>query len=497
MKIILSESQYSKLMESLDGKDESILIVGDSHSVDSNFTYSGLIKKNFPDVKILAVGGMNTQWMKNQLTKELKKNSYDKVVIWGGANDAFSLLSVPTIISNIQEMVDMVNSQGGNAYVIVGFDQKIFSKPGKYGRSRYFTPKQMDEGREKYIEIQEQIPNSISNATIIPAFDIDHSHTSDNMHGNSVAHKKVYNLVTDYLSKGVSKLSVDKKTENKKKGDDILNNIKQYVEGDQKFYFKDRNYVFQQEVEDIQTGLQFLKFSLPQWGVDGKFGPETERAVQEFQKSVGIEETGIMDKETMESLVTELEKNNFQNEELSDIVFSKTEEFGNFVPSEKIVLQDDNLKVRPYPSNLVERFKKIAGDYYETFISDVSSIGLDPMTAIRQLYTESGFSPDVIECDRKSSAGAMGIAQFMPGTWPSYGSGSPCNVKDSLKAYVRFMNYLLDRFPGRPDIAVAAYNSGPNLKSYKRALDNSLSFESLRGRIPNESYKYATTIFQA
>ena len=37
------------------------------------------------------------------------------------------------------------------------------------------------------------------------------------------------------------------------------------------------------DVEIIQTSLQFLGFLLPKWGVDGKFGPETEEASNQFK----------------------------------------------------------------------------------------------------------------------------------------------------------------------------------------------------------------------
>ena len=91
----------------------------------------------------------------------------------------------------------------------------------------------------------------------------------------------------------------------------------------------------------------------------------------------------------------------------------------------------------------------------------------------------------------------MGIAQFMPGTWPSYGKGSPCNVDDSLDAYIRFMDYLLKRYEGRVDLAVASYNSGPNLNIYKKTYNSDIPFASLKGKIPGETYKYASTILQA
>ena len=168
-----------------------------------------------------------------------------------------------------------------------------------------------------------------------------------------------------------------------------------------------------------------------------------------------------------------------------------------FVKGETPVITNPGVQVVNYPGDLVDRFKKIAGDDYDKFISGCNSIGLDPIIAIRQLYTESGFLPSNVNCSTKSRKGAMGIAQFMPDTWRQYGQGSPCNVSNSLEAYIKLMGDNLKRFPGRPDIAVAAYNSGPNFEIYKKALNNELPFTDLKGRIPNETYKYSSSIFQA
>ena len=43
--------------------------------------------------------------------------------------------------------------------------------------------------------------------------------------------------------------------------------------------------------------------------------------------------------------------------------------------------------------------------------------GTDPPLLAAQLYQESGFDPTAV-----SPAGAIGIAQFMPGTWPNWAS---------------------------------------------------------------------------
>jgi len=57
-------------------------------------------------------------------------------------------------------------------------------------------------------------------------------------------------------------------------------------------------------VETLQTALQILGFSLPKWGVDGKFGNETEAAVKNFQKSSGLEETGIATPKDVEKIIS-------------------------------------------------------------------------------------------------------------------------------------------------------------------------------------------------
>lgn len=84
---------------------------------------------------------------------------------------------------------------------------------------------------------------------------------------------------------------------------------------------------YDESVEVLQTGLQILGFSLPRWGIDGKFGNETEKAVKDFQKENNLDPNGKADKKTLElisKLSTEkLEKN---PEIIKSIQKTKTEE---------------------------------------------------------------------------------------------------------------------------------------------------------------------------
>lgn len=250
-----------------------------------------------------------------------------------------------------------------------------------------------------------------------------------------------------------------------------------------------KDMTYQKEVESLQVGLVLLGYDLPRYGVDGLFGPETASAVNKFIVENLKMDGNVKEKyskatpEMITKLIGLLKEKNIQSSDIKPyIIKEKPQSSVNY-----------NVQISP---SIVSKFKEIVGDDYENFISDVRSIGLDPQIAIRQLYVESGFLPNVINCSRKSSAGAMGIAQFMPGTWKMYGEGSPCVVSNSLKAYVRYMRDLMKKFPGRPDLAVASYNSGPNLSVYRRAWQNDLDLLSLKGNIPQETYGYYRKIFQ-
>jgi hypothetical protein len=72
-----------------------------------------------------------------------------------------------------------------------------------------------------------------------------------------------------------------------------------------------------------------------------------------------------------------------------------------------------------------------------------------------QLYAESNFNPFA-----RSSAGALGIAQFMPATARAMGLRDPLDAAASIDAQAHLMRDLLRRFAAVP-LALAAYNAGP------------------------------------
>lgn len=80
--------------------------------------------------------------------------------------------------------------------------------------------------------------------------------------------------------------------------------------------------------------------------------------------------------------------------------------------------------------------------------------GIDPELLTALVWTESSFVPDAV-----SHAGAIGLAQLMPGTAEALGV-DPFDPAQNLDGGARYLRQMIDRF-GRVDLALAAYNAGP------------------------------------
>lgn len=91
------------------------------------------------------------------------------------------------------------------------------------------------------------------------------------------------------------------------------------AEGNKTYKYIPKGIQYDKDVEAIQIALQFLGFSLPKWGIDGKFGPETENAVKEFQSKMNITSDGKLDAFDLRYLTALLVMRNFSDEDLNSI----------------------------------------------------------------------------------------------------------------------------------------------------------------------------------
>jgi lysophospholipase L1-like esterase len=193
---------------------KSILFVGDSITAITyqgkpvTYTYPNVIKKEVEPkgvkVDVLAIGGKRTSWMLSSLIEKLKNNSYDRVYIYGGVNDMFSATTIKEALNNIQQMVDLTNSKGGEAFVITGYDTKIFMDDDKLVPTNYVPTKEgMIKLKNRYIDFQNSIGSSIKNATIIPKFNISSKYTSDGVHPSGAGQKMIAESLLQDLRKSV------------------------------------------------------------------------------------------------------------------------------------------------------------------------------------------------------------------------------------------------------------------------------------------------------
>lgn len=108
------------------------------------------------------------------------------------------------------------------------------------------------------------------------------------------------------------------------------------------------------------------------------------------------------------------------------------------------------------------RFSTYNTDKYDSIIQEASrkyEVSFPLLKAI--IKTESSFNPRAV-----SKKGAMGLMQLMPENVRLLDVYNPFDPRDNIMGGTRYFKYLLNRFDGKLQLALAGYNAGP-----KRVVD--------------------------
>lgn len=110
--------------------------------------------------------------------------------------------------------------------------------------------------------------------------------------------------------------------------------------------------------------------------------------------------------------------------------------------------------------------------YTTTIDSAASQYGIPPNLLAAQINQESGFNPNAV-----SSAGAQGIAQFMPATANSIGLKNPFSPTASINAAAKYDAQNYTEF-GNWTQALEAYNQGPTATAQGTVYPGAQSYAS-------------------
>ncbi|HZI50105.1 MAG TPA: lytic transglycosylase domain-containing protein [Pyrinomonadaceae bacterium] len=81
--------------------------------------------------------------------------------------------------------------------------------------------------------------------------------------------------------------------------------------------------------------------------------------------------------------------------------------------------------------------------------------GVDPRFIHAVIWQESKY-----KVDARSHAGAQGLMQLMPATAKRFGCEHPEDPQENITAGTKYLSWLLKRFAGNVELALAGYNAG-------------------------------------
>lgn len=100
--------------------------------------------------------------------------------------------------------------------------------------------------------------------------------------------------------------------------------------------------------------------------------------------------------------------------------------------------------------------RQYRNDFDDLIVEHARAQGVRPDLVRAVIQVESGYNPSA-----RSPKGAMGLMQLMPGTATALGVTRPYDPEQNIRGGVTYLRRLLERYENNEELALAAYNAGP------------------------------------
>jgi soluble lytic murein transglycosylase-like protein len=129
---------------------------------------------------------------------------------------------------------------------------------------------------------------------------------------------------------------------------------------------------------------------------------------------------------------------------------------------------------------------------YEAYIRNAAAkYNVDPSLVKAVIETESSFHANAV-----SPAGAKGLMQLMDGTARGLGVNDPFDPQQNIDAGTRYLSYLIDKYGGSVQTALAAYNAGPG-RVDRAEIRSGSDLAAKLNTLPQETQQYITKVMNA
>ncbi|WP_165822520.1 lytic transglycosylase domain-containing protein [Paenibacillus montanisoli] len=133
-----------------------------------------------------------------------------------------------------------------------------------------------------------------------------------------------------------------------------------------------------------------------------------------------------------------------------------------------------------------------SGTAFEAYIQDAAAkYGVDPALIKAVIHTESSYNPLA-----ESSAGAKGLMQLMDGTARGLGVANSFDPQQNIEGGTKFLAYLMRKYEGNEQAALAAYNAGPG-RVDRAGIKSDGDFGGLLHLLPSETQRYVAKVQRA